>query len=114
MTQRSTIYINPAKHFRIEFHSIHNMAEQSSNTSELPERPKEEAAEGEKGPSKGALKKAAKEKEKVRLSRHQSTTNANEPHHRQKRQRNAKPKKQHKKQQPTPMMSRKKITVICP
>lgn len=36
-------------------------AEQSNN---IPERPKE-AQEGEKGPSKNALKKAAKEKEKV-------------------------------------------------
>jgi hypothetical protein len=38
------------------------MAEQTGSQ-ELPERPKEE--EGEKGPSKSALKKAAKEKEKV-------------------------------------------------
>jgi aspartyl-tRNA synthetase len=36
-------------------------AEQSQS---IPERPKE-AEEGEKGPSKNALKKAAKEKEKV-------------------------------------------------
>lgn len=37
-------------------------------TNDLPERPKDgaEAAEGDKGPSKGALKKAAKDKEKVR------------------------------------------------
>ncbi|KAK5164199.1 uncharacterized protein LTR77_009893 [Saxophila tyrrhenica] len=40
------------------------MAEQSNNSQELPERPKEEQ-EGEKGPSKSALKKAAKEKEKA-------------------------------------------------
>lgn len=42
------------------------MAEQSSTTQELPGRPKGEGEEdGEKGPSKSALKKAAKEKEKV-------------------------------------------------
>ena len=34
----------------------------------FPERPKEEQ-DGEKGPSKSALKKAAKEKEKVRYIR---------------------------------------------
>jgi len=52
------------------FRQQHNtMAEPSSTTQELPERPKGEEegekGEGEKGPSKGALKKAAKEKEKV-------------------------------------------------
>lgn len=36
----------------------------SEQSQSLPERPKEEQ-EGEKGPSKSALKKAAKEKEKV-------------------------------------------------
>lgn len=51
------------------------MAEPASGTSEqsIPARPKEDgaepgaegAAEGEKGPSKNALKKAAKDKEKV-------------------------------------------------
>jgi hypothetical protein len=42
------------------------MAEQSQNTADLAERPKDAPGEdGEKGPSKGALKKAAKEKEKV-------------------------------------------------
>lgn len=35
---------------------------------ELPERPKDVEEDGEKGPSKSALKKAAKEKEKVRTS----------------------------------------------
>lgn len=44
------------------------MAEPTKEPVELTERPKEQAegAEGEKGPSKAALKKAAKEKEKVR------------------------------------------------
>ena len=44
------------------------MSEQSAapvgDSSSIPTRPKEEQ-EGEKGPSKNALKKAAKEKEKV-------------------------------------------------
>ena len=40
------------------------MADQNPESSILPERPKE-GEEGEKGPSKNALKKAAKEKEKV-------------------------------------------------
>lgn len=48
---------------------------ESKPAQSIPERPKEEApaaapadgaAEGEKGPSKNALKKLAKEKEKVR------------------------------------------------
>ena len=42
-------------------HTLTNMSEQSQD---LPERPKE-GEEGDKGPSKSALKKAAKEKEKV-------------------------------------------------
>lgn len=41
------------------------MSEQSESQA-LPERPKD-GEDGEKGPSKNALKKAAKEKEKVRL-----------------------------------------------
>jgi aspartyl-tRNA synthetase len=44
------------------------MSEQSAapagESSSIPERPKE-SQDGEKGPSKNALKKAAKEKEKV-------------------------------------------------
>ena len=47
----------------------------------LPERPKDDAAapeEGEKGPSKGALKKAAKEKEKVRFQSFNSVINGRE------------------------------------
>lgn len=59
----------------------HNMADENALESKpaqsIPERPKDApaaeagaapAAEGEKGPSKSALKKAAKEKEKVRLA----------------------------------------------
>lgn len=49
------------------------MAEPSKEPIPLTERPKDQAesgegAEGEKGPSKAALKKAAKEKEKVRVA----------------------------------------------
>ena len=43
------------------------MAEPTGTTADLAERPKDGGAaeDGEKGPSKNALKKAAKEKEKV-------------------------------------------------
>lgn len=43
------------------------MAEQAPAVEQqaLPERPKEDGEDGEKGPSKSALKKLAKEKEKV-------------------------------------------------
>lgn len=49
------------------------MAEPSKEPIPLTERPKEQAegaegGEGEKGPSKAALKKAAKEKEKVSIA----------------------------------------------
>lgn len=45
----------------------HNMSDKATdNVVPITEAPKDApAAEGEKGPSKGALKKAAKEKEKV-------------------------------------------------
>ena len=45
----------------------HNMSDKATdNVVPVTEAPKDApAAEGEKGPSKGALKKAAKEKEKV-------------------------------------------------
>ena len=45
----------------------HNMSDKATdNVVPVTEAPKDTpAAEGEKGPSKGALKKAAKEKEKV-------------------------------------------------
>lgn len=45
------------------------MAEPTGSSADLAERPKDAAAseEGEKGPSKNALKKAAKDKEKVGL-----------------------------------------------
>lgn len=41
------------------------MAEQKDGSEGIPVRPKEEDAEGEKGPSKNALKKAQKDKEKA-------------------------------------------------
>ena len=46
------------------------MAEPTNEPVELTERPKEPTGEGngEKGPSKAALKKAAKDKEKVRIA----------------------------------------------
>ena len=42
------------------------MSSEQGESQSLPERPKE-GEEGEKGPSKSALKKAAKEKEKVSI-----------------------------------------------
>jgi hypothetical protein len=41
------------------------MSSEAPKQEEIPERPKGDAPEGEKGPSKKELKKMAKEKEKV-------------------------------------------------
>ena len=76
----------------------------------LPERPKEEQ-EGEKGPSKSALKKAAKEKEKVRHSQLGCCQNSTElitnMNRRPRKQPNAKQQKTRKRKKPMRTMSQK-------
>lgn len=93
----------------------------------IPERPKEAAAAapaegaegGEKGPSKGALKKAAKEKEKVRIPRcscsahcpwsvvEKSKARADQLEHRLRRQPSAKQQRMHRRKS-------RKLTMFLP
>jgi flagellar hook-length control protein FliK len=90
----------------------------------IPERPKDTPAdeagavapaEGEKGPSKGALKKAAKEKEKVRYG---LWTTCNDmsltARSRLRRQLSARPPRRHRKKSRTPTMFPRKTTASCP
>jgi hypothetical protein len=98
------------------------MADQIAQS--IPERPKDTPAdeagaiapaEGEKGPSKGALKKAAKEKEKVRYASTPQTNNMSlTAIHRPRRQLSARPPRRHRRRSRTPTMSRPKTTASCP
>ena len=98
------------------------MADQTAQS--IPERPKDTPAdeagavapaEGEKGPSKSALKKAAKEKEKVRYECASRTNNKSlTARHRLRRQLSARPPRRHRRRSRTPTMFRPRTTASCP
>jgi hypothetical protein len=97
------------------------MADQIAQS--IPERPKDTPAdeagavapaEGEKGPSKSALKKAAKEKEKVRYAFASQTSNMLIAIHRPRRQLSARPPRKHRRRSKMPTMFRPRTTASCP
>lgn len=107
-------------HNIVGFARVKKMSEATGSPAELAERPKEggEAAEGgEKGPSKNALKKAQKEKEKVHhvsgvCSRRVSMLT--EPNCRPRRQPNARPRKTRRRKSKKPTMSPPTTMANCP
>jgi len=128
----SNCHFAPLTQWAVSTVSTHTMAEQNAVPTErvipLTEPPKDGEADGDKGPSKSALKKAQKEKEKVRTSSFLHTTSTLHtrlhcpphadaytcPTSRPRKPPSAKPPKTRRRRSPKPAMSRPTTTASCP